>query len=165
MARLVFVSFGLLVVFLSLSGTGADLKCPPTWSSTRQYCYRPFKQAMTWDDAERFCTEQAKDGHLVSVETSLEASFVHIVLSANAKYLTHYVWIGLRVQNKGQPGPPPQSANGASFSFQPCSSISYENLVDPFQCFMASSRTSHREWLKVDCERQHSFMCKFTRPR
>uniref|UniRef100_J3RY47 C-type lectin 13e n=1 Tax=Crotalus adamanteus TaxID=8729 RepID=J3RY47_CROAD len=149
MARLVFVSFGLLVVFLSLSGTGADLKCPPTWSSTRQYCYRPFKQAMTWDDAERFCTEQAKDGHLVSVETSLEASFVHIVLSANAKYLTHYVWIGLRVQNKGQP----------------CSSISYENLVDPFQCFMASSRTSHREWLKVDCERQHSFMCKFTRPR
>nr|AEJ31971.1 C-type lectin 5 [Crotalus adamanteus] len=149
MARLVFVSFGLLVVFLSLSGTGADLKCPPTWSSTRQYCYRPFKQAMTWDDAERFCTEQAKDGHLVSVETYLEASFVHIVLSANAKYLTHYVWIGLRVTKQGQP----------------CSSISYENLVDPFQCFMASSRTSHREWLKVDCEQQHSFMCKFTRPR
>ncbi|KAK9400322.1 VENOM COMPONENT: C-type lectin-snaclec-subunit-alpha 2 like [Crotalus adamanteus] len=149
MGRFIFVSFGLLVVFLSLSGTGADLKCPPTWSSTRQYCYRPFKQAMTWDDAERFCTEQAKDGHLVSMETSLEASFVHIVLSENAKYLTHYVWIGLRVQNKGQP----------------CSSISYENLVDPFQCFMASSRTSHREWLKVDCEQQHSFMCKFTRPR
>nr|AEU60007.1 C-type lectin 5 [Crotalus oreganus helleri] len=149
MARLVFVSFGLLVVFLSLSGTGADLKCPPTWSSTRQYCYRPFKQAMTWDDAERFCTEQAKGGHLVSIETSLEAAFVHIVLSGNKEYLTRYVWIGLRVQNKGQP----------------CSSISYENLVDPFECFMASSRTSHREWLKVDCRQQLSFMCKFTRPR
>ncbi|KAL7979807.1 hypothetical protein Chor_008145 [Crotalus horridus] len=111
-------------ILFSLTGTLADLECPSGWSSYDRYCYKPFKQEMTWADAE--------------------------------------------------PGPPPQSANGASLSFQPCSSISYENLVDPFECFMVSRGTSksmrwctlgRRNWLNVDCRQQLSFMCKFTRPR
>ncbi|KAL7979799.1 hypothetical protein Chor_008137 [Crotalus horridus] len=80
-------------------GTLADLECPSGWSSYDRYCYKPFKQEMTWADAE------------------------------------------------------------------PCSSISYENLVDPFECFMVSRGTSRRNWLNVDCRQQLSFMCKFTRPR
>nr|P81508.1 RecName: Full=Snaclec CHH-B subunit alpha [Crotalus horridus] len=126
-----------------------DLECPSGWSSYDRYCYKPFKQEMTWADAERFCSEQAKGRHLLSVETALEASFVDNVLYANKEYLTRYIWIGLRVQNKGQP----------------CSSIYSENLVDPFDCFMVSRDTRLREWFKVDCEQQHSFICKFTRPR
>ncbi|KAL7979803.1 hypothetical protein Chor_008143 [Crotalus horridus] len=57
-------------ILFSLTGTLADLECPSGWSSYDRYCYKPFKQEMTWADAE------------------------------------------------------------------PCSSISYENLVDPFECFM-----------------------------
>nr|AEU60006.1 C-type lectin 4 [Crotalus oreganus helleri] len=149
MGRFIFVSFSLLVVFLSLSGTGADLECPPDWSSYDRYCYLPVKEPQNWYEAERFCTEQAKGGHLVSIETSLEAALVDNVLSGNKEYLTRYVWIGLRVQNKGQP----------------CSSISYENLVDPFECFMVRKDASRRNWFNVDCRQQLSFMCKFTRPR
>uniref|UniRef100_A0A6B2F3W9 C-type lectin domain-containing protein n=1 Tax=Bothriechis nigroviridis TaxID=88079 RepID=A0A6B2F3W9_BOTNI len=149
MGRLIFVSFGLLVVFLSLSGTGADSDCPPDWSSYRQYCYRPVKEPQNWYEAERFCSEQAEGGHLVSMENYLEATFVGIVLYENKQYLTRYVWIGLRIQNEGQK----------------CSSLSYENLVDPFECFMVATQRGYRTWFKVSCDQQHSFMCKFTRPR
>uniref|UniRef100_A0A194ASN9 C-type lectin 3 n=1 Tax=Sistrurus tergeminus TaxID=8757 RepID=A0A194ASN9_SISTE len=149
MGRFLFVSFGLLVGFFSLSGTGADLKCPSGWSPYRQYCYTPFRQEMTWADAERFCTEQAKGGHLVSIKKYVEGLFVHTLLSMNQKHLSPYVWIGLRVQNEGQQ----------------CSSISYGNLVDPFECFVVASDTKFTGWYKVDCGQLHSFMCTFTRPR
>uniref|UniRef100_A0A194ARW3 C-type lectin 4 n=1 Tax=Sistrurus tergeminus TaxID=8757 RepID=A0A194ARW3_SISTE len=149
MGRFIFVSFGLLVVFLSLSGTGADSECPPDWSSYKQYCYLPVKEPQNWYDAERFCSEQAEGGHLVSIENKIEAAFVHNVLYGNKEYLSPYVWIGLRVQNEGQP----------------CSSISYGNLVDPFECFVVERDTGVRGWFNVDCGQLHSFMCKFTRPR
>nr|D1MGU0.1 RecName: Full=Snaclec jerdonibitin subunit alpha; AltName: Full=TJ-GPIb-bp subunit alpha; Flags: Precursor [Protobothrops jerdonii]ACZ34293.1 TJ-GPIb-bp alpha chain [Protobothrops jerdonii] len=156
MGRFIFVSFGLLVVFLSLSGTGAD--CPFDWSSFRQYCYRVFKQLKTWEDAERFCSEQVKGARLVSIESYREAVFVAQLLSENIKATKSHVWIGLSVENKGQQ---------CSSKWSDGSSVSYENLVKPFskKCFVLKKESEFHKWFNVYCGQQHLFMCKFLRPR
>nr|Q9DEA2.1 RecName: Full=Snaclec agkicetin-C subunit alpha; AltName: Full=Antithrombin A subunit A; Flags: Precursor [Deinagkistrodon acutus]AAG42040.1 agkicetin alpha subunit precursor [Deinagkistrodon acutus] len=155
MGRFIFVSFGLLVVFLSLSGTAAD--CLPGWSSYIRFCYQPFKLLKTWEDAERFCTEQANGGHLVSFESAREADFVAGVLSENIK-IKPYVWIGLRVQNEGQQ---------CSSKWSDSSKVSYENLVEPFskKCFVLKKDTGFRTWENVYCGLKHVFMCKYLKPR
>nr|AAQ15161.1 stejaggregin-B alpha chain-2 [Trimeresurus stejnegeri] len=156
MGRFIFVSFGLLVVFLSLSGTGAD--CPSDWSSFKQYCYQIIKQLKTWEDAERFCMDQVKGAHLVSIESYREAVFVAQQLSENVKTTKYDVWIGLSVVNKGQQ---------CSSEWSDGSSVSYENLVKPLskKCFVLKKGTEFRKWFNVACEQKHLFMCKFLRPR
>ncbi|XP_015685588.1 snaclec jerdonibitin subunit alpha [Protobothrops mucrosquamatus] len=156
MGRFIFVSFGLLVVFLSLSGTGAD--CPSDWSSFCRYCYKPFKQLKTWEDAERFCSEQVKGAHLVSIESYREAVFVAQLLSEDIKTTKYHVWIGLSVQNRGQQ---------CTSEWSDGSRVSYENLVKPFskKCFVLKKESEFRKWFNVYCRQQHLFMCKFLRPR
>uniref|UniRef100_J3SDV4 C-type lectin 4e n=1 Tax=Crotalus adamanteus TaxID=8729 RepID=J3SDV4_CROAD len=165
MGRLVFVSFGLLDVFLSLSGTGAD--CPSGWSSYEGHCYQIFHVYKTWDDAERFCTEQAKGGHLVSIESSEEADFVAQLVANNVRKGISYIWIGLRVQGEEKPEPPPQSANGASLSFQQCStkwsdgsSVSYENwsVAESKTCLGLEQDTNHK-WVNIYCGQLIPFVC------
>nr|BAN82149.1 C-type lectin alpha subunit [Ovophis okinavensis] len=153
MGRFIFVSFGLLVLFLSLSGTGADFDCPSGWSSYDQHCYGIIKQLKTWEDAEWFCAKQAKGGHLVSIESAKEADFVAQLLSENTK-TTKYVWIGLRVQNKGQQ---------CSSEWSDGSSVSYENLDKQFfkKCFGLRKESGFRTWLTVACAEPNPFVCKF----
>ncbi|XP_039174583.1 snaclec 1 isoform X4 [Crotalus tigris] len=94
MGRFICVSFGLLVVFLSLSGTGAGFCCPLGWSSYEGHCYRVFQQEMTWEDAEKFCTQQHKGSHLVSFRSSEEADFLVSITYPVLK--ADLVWTGLR---------------------------------------------------------------------
>ncbi|KAK9400325.1 VENOM COMPONENT: C-type lectin-snaclec-subunit-beta 3 like [Crotalus adamanteus] len=91
MGRFIFVSFGLLVVFLSLSGTAAD--CPPGWSSYEGHCYKPFNEAKNWADAENFCTQQHTGGHLVSFHSTEETDFVGKL--AFQTFGQSIFWIGL----------------------------------------------------------------------
>nr|UMK70501.1 C-type lectin 3 [Tropidolaemus subannulatus] len=121
MGRFIFVSFGLLVVFLSLSGTGADFKCPSEWYAYDQHCYRIINKPQTWADAEKFCKKQAKGGHLVSIQSSGEADFVAWMVTQNIETPFHYVWIGLRVQNKKKQ---------CSTEWSDGSSVSYDNLLE-----------------------------------
>uniref|UniRef100_A0A194AML9 C-type lectin 8b n=1 Tax=Agkistrodon piscivorus TaxID=8715 RepID=A0A194AML9_9SAUR len=154
MGRFIFVSFSLLVVFLSLSGTGADFDCPSGWSAYDQYCYQVVKQLKTWADAEWFCTKEAKGGHLVSIESAGEADFVAQLVAENIKTTKYDVWIGLRVQNKGQQ---------CSSEWSDGSSISYENLIKPStkKCFGLKKETGYRNWLNVHCGKENPFICKF----
>ncbi|KAK9400320.1 VENOM COMPONENT: C-type lectin-snaclec-subunit-alpha 1 like [Crotalus adamanteus] len=154
MGRLIFVSFGLLVVFLSLSGTGADFDCPSDWSAYDQHCYRIFNERMTWEDAEWFCTKQAKGGHLVSVKNAGEADFVAWMVTQNIQKPFYYVWIGLRVQNKEKQ---------CNTKWSDGSSVSYENLVKPYskKCFGLKKETGFRTWRNVHCAQENLFICKF----
>uniref|UniRef100_A0A1W7RK05 C-type lectin 4 n=1 Tax=Agkistrodon contortrix contortrix TaxID=8713 RepID=A0A1W7RK05_AGKCO len=167
MGRFIFMSFGLLVVFLSLSGTGADLFCPSGWDSNNDHCYKVFNQRKNWEDAERFCSEQANGGHLVSIESAREADFVAQLLSEKLETSSHYVWIGLRDERKEQPEPSPQSANVASFKqcsseWSDGSSVSYENLAEreTKKCFMLKKWAGFRTWDNVYCGKQNPFICK-----
>uniref|UniRef100_A0A194ARQ6 C-type lectin 1 n=1 Tax=Sistrurus tergeminus TaxID=8757 RepID=A0A194ARQ6_SISTE len=154
MGRFIFVSFGLLVVFLSLSGTGADFDCPSDWYAYDQYCYRVIKQLRTWDDAERFCSEQAKGGHLVSIESDGEAAFVAQLVAENIKQNKYDVWIGLRIQGEEKQ---------CSTKWSDGSSVNYENLIKHAtkKCFGLKKETGFRTWRNVHCTKQNLFMCKF----
>uniref|UniRef100_A0A194AS88 C-type lectin 2 n=1 Tax=Sistrurus miliarius barbouri TaxID=8759 RepID=A0A194AS88_SISMB len=158
MGRFLFVSFGLLVVFLPLSGTEAGFDCPSDWSSYRQYCYKFFQQEMTWEAAERFCSEQAEGGHLVSIESDGEAAFVAELVPENIKATKYYVWIGLRIQGQEQQ---------CSTKWSDGSSISYENLVKQAtkKCFVLKEEAGVRKWVNVYCGKKYVFTCKFLRPR
>uniref|UniRef100_J3SBN8 C-type lectin 4d n=1 Tax=Crotalus adamanteus TaxID=8729 RepID=J3SBN8_CROAD len=150
MGRLVFVSFGLLVVFLSLSGTGAD--CPSGWSSYEGHCYQIFHVYKTWDDAERFCTEQAKGGHLVSIESSEEADFVAQLVANNVRKGISYIWIGLRVQGEEKQ---------CSTKWSDGSSVSYENwsVAESKTCLGLEQDTNHK-WVNIYCGQLNPFDCR-----
>uniref|UniRef100_A0A1L8D636 BATXCTL37 n=1 Tax=Bothrops atrox TaxID=8725 RepID=A0A1L8D636_BOTAT len=158
MGRFIFMSFGLLVVFLSLSGTDTPFECPSDWSTHRQYCYKFFQQKMKWADAERFCSEQAKGGHLVSIESDEETSFLAQLVVPKIQEFTYYVWIGLRAQGKGQQ---------CSSKWSDYSSVSYENMVVPYvkKCFALGKNLGFVQWVNIDCVKKNPFVCKFIRPR
>uniref|UniRef100_A0A194ARX7 C-type lectin 15a n=1 Tax=Sistrurus tergeminus TaxID=8757 RepID=A0A194ARX7_SISTE len=154
MGRFIFVSFGLLVVFLSLSGIGADFDCPSGWSAYDQYCYKPFNEVQNWDDAERFCSEQAKGGHLVSIESDGEAAFVAQLVAEKIDRPEIYIWIGLRVQGEEQQ---------CSSEWSDGSSIIYVNWNkgESKMCQGLSRWTNFLKWDYTDCQAKNPFVCKF----
>uniref|UniRef100_A0A0A1WDS1 C-type lectin H n=1 Tax=Echis coloratus TaxID=64175 RepID=A0A0A1WDS1_ECHCO len=153
MGRFFSVSFGLLVLFLSLSGTGADLDCPPNSAPYRYFCYRVFKEHMTWEEAERFCQERPNNGHLVSIESSEEGDFVAQLLSkVTEKHITHF-WIGLRIVDKEQ---------HCRSEWSDGSSVSYDNLHkrESRKCFALEKETGYRTWFHMYCADSYPFVCK-----
>uniref|UniRef100_A0A1L8D5Z9 BATXCTL55 n=1 Tax=Bothrops atrox TaxID=8725 RepID=A0A1L8D5Z9_BOTAT len=155
MGRFIFVSFGLLVVFLSLSGTAAD--CPSGWSSYEGSCYNFFQRKMNWADAERFCSEQAKGGHLVSFQSDGETDFVVKLVTKNIQRRDLYVWIGLRVQNKEKQ---------CSSKWSDGSSLSYENVVERTtkKCFALEKEQEFIVWINIYCAKKNPFVCKSPPP-
>uniref|UniRef100_T1D6Q8 C-type lectin 4 n=1 Tax=Crotalus horridus TaxID=35024 RepID=T1D6Q8_CROHD len=156
MGRFIFVSFGLLVVFLSLSGTAAD--CPSGWYTYEGHCYQIFHLFMTWKEAESFCKEQIKGGHLVSIEDSEEADFMAEIVADNMRRTIPYIWIGLRrVQSKEKQ---------CSSKWSDGSSVSYENWsVAEFRtCLGLEQDTNYHKWANIFCGQRNPFVCKAKDP-
>ncbi|KAG5858199.1 Encode snake venom C-type Lectin protein [Bothrops jararaca] len=153
MGRFIFVSFGLLVVAVSLSGTGADFDCPSGWSAYDQYCYKPINEPQNWDDAERFCSEEVNGGHLVSIESAGEADFVAKLVAENKHSRELNVWIGMRVQGKEKQ---------CSSNWSDGSCVCYENLVErrTKKCFVLEGREGFRKWSNLNCEQRIPFVCE-----
>nr|B4XSY6.1 RecName: Full=Snaclec A11; AltName: Full=C-type lectin A11; Flags: Precursor [Macrovipera lebetina]ABW82658.1 c-type lectin [Macrovipera lebetina] len=155
MGRSISVSFGLLVVFLSLSGTGADFDCPSGWSAYDQHCYQAVDEPKSWADAEKFCTEQANGGHLVSIDSKKEANFVAELVSQNIKETrrTDFVWIGLRVEDKRQQ---------CSSEWSDGSSINYQNWIEAEskKCLGLEKQTRYRKWVNLNCGQPYRFTCE-----
>nr|7QAJ_A Chain A, Snaclec clone 2100755 alpha [Deinagkistrodon acutus]7QAJ_C Chain C, Snaclec clone 2100755 alpha [Deinagkistrodon acutus]7QAJ_E Chain E, Snaclec clone 2100755 alpha [Deinagkistrodon acutus]7QAJ_G Chain G, Snaclec clone 2100755 alpha [Deinagkistrodon acutus] len=128
--------------------------CPPGWSSYDLYCYQGFNGPQTWDDAERFCTEQAKGGHLVSISDSGEADFVGQLITQNISRPEYYVWTGLRDRRSEQQCNP---------EWNDGSSIIYTNWDsgESEMCQAFSRWTNFREWMNTNCQQKNPFVCKF----
>uniref|UniRef100_A0A194ATV5 C-type lectin 14a n=1 Tax=Sistrurus miliarius barbouri TaxID=8759 RepID=A0A194ATV5_SISMB len=144
MGRFIFVSFGLLVVFLSLSGTGAD--CPSDWSSYEGHCYRVFQQRMNWEDAEKFCAQQRKESHLVSFRSSEEVDFLVSITYPILK--AHLVWIGMS-----------NVWNECRLEWTDGTKVDYKEWSEEPECII--SKTTDNQWLSTPCSRTYSFVCKF----
>nr|AIC75911.1 C-type lectin beta [Gloydius intermedius] len=144
MGRLIFVSFGLLVVFLSLSGTGAD--CPSDWSSYEGHCYRVFQKEMTWEEAEKFCTQQHKESHLVSFHSSEEVDFVVSMAWPILKY--DFVWIGLN-----------NIWHECMVEWIDGTRLSHNAWITESECIAA--KTADNQWLSRPCSRAYNVVCKF----
>nr|Q71RP9.1 RecName: Full=Snaclec stejaggregin-A subunit beta-2; Flags: Precursor [Trimeresurus stejnegeri]AAQ15168.1 stejaggregin-A beta chain-2 [Trimeresurus stejnegeri] len=146
MGQFIFVSFGLLVVLLSLSGAGAGFCCPLGWSSYDLYCYKVFKQQMNWTDAEKFCTEQHTGSHLVSFHSSEEADFVVNMTYPILKL--DFVWIGLS-----------NVWNQCNSEWSDGTKLDYKDWSGESECI--ASKTVENQWWTKSCSRTHYVVCKF----
>uniref|UniRef100_A0A1L8D648 BATXCTL22 n=1 Tax=Bothrops atrox TaxID=8725 RepID=A0A1L8D648_BOTAT len=144
MGRFIFVSFGLLVVAVSLSGTAAD--CPSGWSSYEGHCYKLFQQKMNWANAERWCAQQRKECHLVSFHSSEEVDFV---VSLTYPILgPDLFWTGLSNIWKE-----------CSFEWSDGTEFNYNNWSSESECVAAKS--TDNQWLSFPCTRGGQVVCKF----
>nr|AMB36339.1 C-type lectin snaclec-2 [Vipera ammodytes ammodytes] len=148
MGRFISVSFGFLVMFLSLSGTGAD--CPSDWSSYEGHCYKVFKEEMNWEDAEKFCTEQASGGHLLSLKSTEEVDFMTSLVFPILKF--DLIWIGLS-----------NLWRDCHWGWTDGVKLDYKAWSDKPNCYVA--KTIDYQWLRVDCSRTYNFICKSRVPR
>uniref|UniRef100_A0A098M183 C-type lectin 7d n=1 Tax=Hypsiglena sp. JMG-2014 TaxID=1550645 RepID=A0A098M183_9SAUR len=146
MGRFIFVSLGLLVVAFCLRGSGAD--CPFGWSSYDKYCYKVFDERKNWDEAERFCMDQGKEGHLTSMLSSKEESYVTNLAFKSLKQPS--MWIGMS-----------NIWNGCSWGWSDGSSLSYEAWVEGPHCAIVKSMPGYVEWYDVECKSRLPFTCKF----
>ena len=65
--------------------------CLSGWSLSETSCYRLFSSEKNWNDAEANCV--TKSGHLVSITSNIENSFVYKLAKESGKD----VWIGLKI--------------------------------------------------------------------
>ncbi|XP_034285922.1 C-type lectin mannose-binding isoform-like [Pantherophis guttatus] len=100
MGQISFVSFGLLIVAISLSGVKGCC-CPDNWLPMNGFCYKLNDQLKTWNEAEMFCRKLKPGCHLASIHNMAESADL-------AEYVSDYltkkdsVWIGLNdAQKKG----------------------------------------------------------------
>uniref|UniRef100_A0A1W7RBC2 Cadam10_CTL-12 n=1 Tax=Crotalus adamanteus TaxID=8729 RepID=A0A1W7RBC2_CROAD len=156
MGRFIFVSFGLLVLFLSLSGTGADSDCPSGWSFFEQHCYRVFKQLKTWEAAERSCSQKAEGGHLASIQSLAESAYV-AQLASNPPRLSN-VWIGLSGSRKGGNW---QWTDGSPFDYQSWKRGQPNNFLSKKYCVALSLFSGYLRWKDQPCWFLRYFVCKF----
>nr|UMW88260.1 C-type lectin [Vipera transcaucasiana] len=150
MGRFISVSFGFLVVFLSLSGTEADQDCLPGWSFYEGHCYRVFMKDMNWADAEKFCRKQVSGGHLVSFHSSEEVDFM--ISLAYPLLIADLVWIGLSDFWKE-----------CNWEWSDGVQLDYKAWSDEPNCFTA--KTTDNQWIRRDCSRTYNFVCKSRVPR
>nr|AAP41218.2 echicetin A-chain [Echis carinatus]1OZ7_A Chain A, echicetin A-chain [Echis carinatus] len=130
--------------------------CPPGWSSNGVYCYMLFKEPKTWDEAEKFCNKQGKDGHLLSIESKKEEILVDIVVSENIGKM-YKIWTGLSERSKEQHCSSRWS-DGSFFR-------SYEIAIRYSECFVLEKQSVFRTWVATPCENTFPFMCKYPVPR
>ncbi|KAM3832797.1 snaclec VP12 subunit A [Vipera latastei] len=150
MGRFIFITFGLLVVFLSLSGTGADQDCLPGWSFYEGNCYKAFDEPKSWVDAEKFCQKQSNGKHLASIEGLGKANFVAKLVSETLREPQIHVWIGLRDQSERQQ---------CSSHWTDGSAVSYEKVVRFTKCFGLNKKTDYRTWVGLRCGLAYPFIC------
>ncbi|XP_062502762.1 macrophage mannose receptor 1-like [Corticium candelabrum] len=80
-----------LVISLTLQASSDATSCLSGWSLNENSCYRHFSTKKTWDDAEADCVTTG-GGHLVSITSNIENSFVYNLSGNTGGY---NVWIGL----------------------------------------------------------------------
>ncbi|XP_029142076.1 C-type lectin lectoxin-Thr1-like [Protobothrops mucrosquamatus] len=91
MGRFSFVSLGLLVVVISISGVKG---CANGWLSMNGFCYKVNGEAKSWPDAEAFCRQFDSCCDLASIHSVEESDELGQYVSENLKTGSN-VWIGL----------------------------------------------------------------------
>ncbi len=62
-----------------------DRECPGEWVQFEGYCYLVVNNTAVWDKAEKNCI--SKGGHLASIHSADENSFIHSLAPSNSLWL------------------------------------------------------------------------------
>uniref|UniRef100_A0A098LY96 C-type lectin n=1 Tax=Opheodrys aestivus TaxID=186591 RepID=A0A098LY96_9SAUR len=156
MQRFTFLSLVLLVVAVSLSGSAADPLCPFGWSFYNEHCYKVFKKLKNWNSAENFCRHQEEGGHLASIHSLAEATYVANLVSRNVFLIN--VWIGLSDPRKRRTW---AWSDGSRFRFQSWKRGEPNNFFWRESCVELWSLSGYLRWNDQRCSSKRYFICKF----
>ncbi|KAG8521174.1 Regenerating islet-derived protein 3-gamma [Galemys pyrenaicus] len=134
--------------------------CPSGSMAYASHCYALFQTTKSWMDANMDCQRQ-ESGHLVSVLSGSEASFV-AALIRNSGISQSYVWIGLHDPTEGS------RPNAGGWEWSNSAILNYRAWernppTSPSSGYCGSvSRTSNfKKWKDYDCEANLPYVCKF----
>ncbi|XP_058046735.1 C-type lectin lectoxin-Phi1-like [Ahaetulla prasina] len=156
MGRFIFASLGLLVVAFSLSGIGADHHCPFDWFSHNVSCYKLFKSWMTWDEAQRYCTEQQENSHLASIKDVGESVKLSNHISQGWRIFD--VWVGLRLSKRKNMW---EWSDGSNITYTSWKQGEPNNFLNKESCAALTVGSRFLQWNDKDCGHRHPFVCKF----
>nr|UMW88256.1 C-type lectin [Vipera transcaucasiana] len=155
MGRFISISFGLLVMFLSLSGVKGCC-CPTDWLSREEFCYKVFDDQKNWNDAEMFCRKHKPGCHLASLHSSDDSTDV-------AEYISDYlksgsnVWIGLNDPKKQRIW---QWTDRSRTSYLTWNPGEPNNSGNNEYCVELWNRSGYMKWNDENCASLRSFLCK-----
>ncbi|XP_008841089.1 regenerating islet-derived protein 3-beta-like isoform X1 [Nannospalax galili] len=136
------------------------ISCPTGSQAYGSYCYALFKIPKSWFDADLAC-QKRPSGHLVSVLSAAEASFVSSLVKRSA-ISYQYVWIGLHDPTLGQ------EPNGGGWEWSNADVMNYFNwernpsiASDPGYCGTVSYASGFLKWRDYYCNKELPYVCKF----
>ncbi|XP_007468692.1 PREDICTED: lithostathine-like [Lipotes vexillifer] len=138
----------------------ARISCPRGSMAYASYCYALFTAPKTWMNANMAC-QKRPSGHLVSVLSGAEGSFVAALVKNNLKTPSD-VWIGLHDPTESS-GP-----NGSGWEWSSNDVLNYVAWeTDPFTssspgyCGSLSTSSGYRKWRDYNCNENLPYVCKF----
>ncbi|XP_001498206.3 regenerating islet-derived protein 3-gamma-like [Equus przewalskii] len=138
----------------------SGINCPKGSKAYGSYCYGFFLTAKSWMDADMDC-QKRPSGHLVSILSAVEASFVASLVK-NSAHSYSYVWIGLNDPTQGyQP-----DAGGWEWSSTDLTHYrAWEKIPpttpNPGYCGSVSRSTGYLKWKDYNCDSYLPYVCKF----
>ncbi|XP_055974942.1 regenerating islet-derived protein 3-gamma-like [Sorex fumeus] len=134
--------------------------CPKDFVSYSSNCYALYSTPSTWMDANIACQRQPS-GHLVSVLTGSEASFLSSLI--NSTLDSYYdVWIGLHDPTEGRQ---PNGCGWEWSSTDPMRYFSWETntptIPDSGFCGSVTKSSGFQKWKDYNCDLKLPFVCKF----
>ncbi|XP_004691429.1 PREDICTED: lithostathine-like [Condylura cristata] len=134
--------------------------CPAGSMAYSSHCYALFTVPKTWMDANMDC-QRRFSGHLVSVLTGSEASFV-AALIRNTMFSQSYVWIGLYDPTEGM------RPNAGGWEWSTRDIVNYlawertpPSTPSSGYCGAVSRSSSFKKWKDYNCEFSLAYVCKF----
>ncbi|XP_049712992.1 regenerating islet-derived protein 3-gamma-like isoform X1 [Elephas maximus indicus] len=140
--------------------SSARIKCPGGSNAYGSYCYALFLTPKTWVDAEIACQKRSS-GHLVSVLSVAEASFVASVVKSTSNTYTN-VWIGLHDPTLGLE---PNAGGWEWSSWDVLNYFAWERdpstVLNSGHCGSLSRNTGFLKWKDYNCDQRLPYVCQF----
>uniref|UniRef100_A0A4X1W5R8 C-type lectin domain-containing protein n=1 Tax=Sus scrofa TaxID=9823 RepID=A0A4X1W5R8_PIG len=138
----------------------AQISCPKGSMAYASYCYALFITPKTWMDADMAC-QKRPSGHLVSVLSGAEASFMSSLIKNNLNALSD-VWIGLHDPTEGLE---PNAGGWEWSSSDVLNYVAWERNPStssyPGYCGSLSRNTGYLKWRDYNCYVNLPYVCKF----
>ncbi|MBZ3883306.1 Regenerating islet-derived protein 3-gamma, partial [Sciurus carolinensis] len=132
------------------------ISCPKGSKAYASHCYALFSTPKSWVDADLACQKRS-EGHLVSVLSGAEASFVSSLVKSSVNSY-QYIWIGLHDPTLGQ------EPNGAGWEWSSTDVLNYFNWdrnPSTGYCGSLSGNSGFLKWRDYNCNAELPYVCKF----